>query len=342
MTQACAGRKIRTMTTRLLMLGGTDFAGRAVAEGARDRGWEVTVFHRGEHPPPPGVTALRGDRTRPDGLAALADGEWDAAVDTWSGAPVAVRDAARLLAGRVGRYAYVSSRSVYAWPAAPGLDEDGPLAEGDPDAEATDYAADKRGAELAALREFGEERTLLPRPGLIIGPRENSGRLPWWLARIARGGPVLAPGPRDNPLQYIDARDMAAWIVDAVAAGRHGAYNMVGPAGEATMGDLLDACVRCTGSDAELRWTDPETIAAAGIAAWTDLPIWTPPGSELHGALHAGDVSRALATGLRCRPLAETVADTWAYLRSLSPADSTRPDRGLAPELEAKALAMRR
>ncbi|MFF0223653.1 NAD-dependent epimerase/dehydratase family protein [Streptomyces sp. NPDC004629] len=328
------------MTTRLLLVGGTDFAGRAVAETARDRGWEVTVFHRGEHPPPPGVTVLNGDRTAEGGLAALAAGEWDAAVDTWSGAPVAVRDVARLLAGRVGRYAYVSSRSVYAWPAPAGLDEDGPLADGDPDAEATDFAAGKRGAERAVLREFGAHRTLLVRPGLILGPRENAGRLPWWLRRIARGGPVLAPGPRDNPLQYVDARDLAAWIVDALTAGLHGPYNTVGPAGGTTMGELLDTCVRCVGSDAQLLWTAPETIADAGIAAWTDLPIWAPPGSELHGAVHGGDVTKALATGLRCRPVTETVADTWAHLRSL-PGAGDPPESGLSPEREARALDLR-
>ncbi|MDH2389225.1 NAD-dependent epimerase/dehydratase family protein [Streptomyces sp. HNM0663] len=308
---------------RLLLLGGTDFGGRAIAEAARDRGWEVTVFHRGEHPPPPGVAVLHGDRTAPDGLAALAAGEWDAAVDTWTSAPRVVRDAARLLAGRVGRYAFVSSRSVYAWPIPAGLDEDGPLADGDPDAEATDYAADKRGSELAAVREFGAERTLLLRAGLILGPRENSGRLPWWLERVSRGGPVLAPGPRDTPLQYVDARDLAAWTLDALKTGLHGAFNVVSPTGHTTMGELLDACVDATGSDAKLVWTDPAAIEAAGVAAWSDLPIWCPPGGELHDALHRGDVSRVLAAGLRCRPVAETVGDTWAWLRSLSPASES-------------------
>ncbi|MFH9738364.1 NAD-dependent epimerase/dehydratase family protein [Streptomyces roseolus] len=326
---------------RLLLLGGTDFAGRALAETARDRGWDVTVFHRGEKPPPPGVRALHGDRTAPGGLAALATGTWDAAVDTWSGAPRAVRDAARLLADRVGRSVFVSSRSVYAWPAAPGLAEDGPLADGDPDAGATDFAADKRGGELAVLREYGEDRTLLARPGLILGPRENSGRLPWWLRRVARGGRVLAPGPYDTPLQYVDARDLAAWIADALAAGLHGAYNTVGPAGGTTMGELLDTCLRVTGSDAELCWTDPAVLDAAGVSGWTDLPLWAPPGSELHGAVHGGDATKALATGLRRRPLLDTVTDTWAHLASLPPDAEPPLADGLAPDLEAKALALR-
>ncbi|MBB1256736.1 NAD-dependent epimerase/dehydratase family protein [Streptomyces alkaliterrae] len=299
---------------RLLLLGGTDFAGRAVAEAARDRGWEVTVFHRGEHPAPPGVAVRTGDRTAPDGLSALAAGEWDAVVDTWTAAPRVVRDAARLLADRVDRYAYVSSRSVHTWPIPAGLDEDGPLVEASPDADATDYAADKRGGELAALREFGPDRTLLVRPGLILGPRENCDRLPWWLRRVAQGGPLLAPGSPDTPLQYIDSRDLANWLLDALKAARHGPYNLVSPPGHTTTGQLLDACVTATGARTTLVWTAPAALEAAGVQPWTDLPIWCPPGGELHAALHGADVTRALATGLTCRPITTTVHDTWTAM----------------------------
>ena len=326
---------------KLLILGGTEFVGRAVAVCAMQRGWEVTVFHRGRHEAPPGVAVRHGDRTAEGGLAALAEGEWDAVVDTWTGAPSAVRDAARTLTGRVGRYVYVSSRSVYAYPAPAGLPEDGPLAEGasPDDGSAEDYQLAKLGGELAATAAFGE-RALLVRAGSILGPEENVGRLPWWLNRIARGGPVLAPGPRTLPLQYIDARDLAEWILDAVVAGLGGAYNLVGPAGHTTMGELLETCVRVTGSEAELRWTGPETILAAGIEPWSDLPLWIPPG-ELYDTMHGGDVTKALAAGLRCRPVAETVADTWAWLRSLDGEPPQRTDRspvGLDPAVEARVL----
>ncbi|MBB4979873.1 MULTISPECIES: NAD-dependent epimerase/dehydratase family protein [Streptomyces] len=326
---------------KLLMLGGTEFVGRAIVEDALERGWEVTVFHRGRHAAPPGAASLIGDRTAPDGLAALAAGSWDAVVDTWSAAPSAVRDAARLLADRVGRYAYVSSRSVYAWPPAAGLAEDGPLVEGSPDDGEVPYAESKRGGELAATAAFGPDRTLLVRAGLILGPYENVGRLPWWLGRIARGGPVLAPGPRAMPVQYIDVRDLAAWTLDAVAAGLSGPYNLVSPAGHTTMGGLLDACVRATGADAELRWTEPEALLAAGAEPWTELPVWLPPG-EMYDAMHTADVSRAVATGLRCRPVEETVADTWGWLESLGGVAPQRPDRrgaGLTAEREAEVLA---
>lgn len=326
---------------RTLILGGTEFVGRAVADEAVARGWPVTVFHRGQHPAPPGVRALRGDRRTADGLAALDHGEWDLVVDTWTAAPSAVRDAARLLADRAGHYAYVSSRSVYAYPAPAGLPEDGPLVDGSPDdGDDVDYARAKRGGELAAAAVFGD-RALLARAGLVLGPWENVGRLPWWLRRIARGGPVLAPGPRDLALQYIDARDLAQWILDAARNGRGGPYNVVSPPGHTTMGDLLEACVTATGADADLRWTDPDTILAAGVDPWTDLPIWLPPG-ELHDTLHHGDVTRALAAGLRCRPVTDTVTDTWTWLRSVGgepPQRADRPRVGLDPAVERTVLA---
>ncbi|CAM5356304.1 Reductase OS=Streptomyces viridochromogenes OX=1938 GN=ACM01_31550 PE=4 SV=1 [Streptomyces viridochromogenes] len=329
---------------RLLVLGGTEFAGRAVVEAALGRGWEVTVLHRGRHDPPAGVRSLHGDRTAPDGLAALAgDGTWDAVVDTWSAAPRPVRDAARLLRDRAGRYVYVSSCSVYAWAPPAGYGEDAPVVEGaEAGAGQTDYARDKRGGELAAVEGFGANRSLLVRAGLILGPYENVGRLPWWLNRMARGGPVLAPGPRDLPLQYVDVRDLAEWILGAVEAGLSGPYNLTSPQGHSTMGEFLDACAAAAGPDAELRWVDPDVVLGAGIEPWTQLPVWVPPGSDLHDALHAADVSRAVASGLVCRPVAETVADTWRWLQGLGGTAPQRPDRtmkGLDPEVEAKTLA---
>lgn len=339
---------------RLLMLGGTEFVGRAVVESALARGWEVTVFHRGRHAPEAGVRSLLGDRTAPDGLAALVDaatagpasggGGWDVVVDTWSAAPRAVRDTARMLSGVAERYVYVSSCSAYAWPPAAGYDERAPLVDGaSADADATDYARDKRGGELATVEAFGADRSLLVRCGLILGPYENIGRLPWWLNRAARGGPVLAPGPRDLPLQYVDVRDLAAWILGAAEQGSSGAYNLIGPPGTTTMGELLDACVRVTGGAAELRWTAPESILDAGIEPWTQLPVWVPEGSDLHDALHRADVSRAVRDGLRCRDVEETVRDTWEWLTGLGGVAPRRPDRptvGLDASVEAKVLGL--
>lgn len=345
--------------TRLLVLGGSDFVGRAVVDDALARGWDVTVLNRGSTSVPDGVRQLVGDRTRPDGLDALhADDvpqKWDVVVDTWSWAPVAVRDAARTLAGRLpgdNRYVYVSSRSVYPFPTARGADETAPLVDGDPDDTShDDYARAKRGAEIAAVDALGDRAVLL-RAGLILGPRENVGRLPWWLRRVAQGGPVLAPGPEDLPLQYVDARDLAAFALDAALAGASGPVDVVSAAGHTTMGELLAACVAATADDAaaagnppaELVWVEPEAVLAAGIEPWSQLPVWLPPG-ELHDALHGSDTSRAYALGLRPRDVRETVRDTWAWLRALDAAGEATPQRadrpavGLPPDLEAATLA---
>jgi nucleoside-diphosphate-sugar epimerase len=290
------------------------------------------------------VRSLHGDRTAPDGLAALAtEGEWDAVVDTWSAAPRAVRDAARLLRGRAGRYVYVSSRSVYEWAPPAGYGEDAPVVPGaEAGAQETDYARDKRGGELGAVEGFGPDRSVLVRCGRLLGPYENVGRLAWWLGRIARGGPVLAPGPHDLPLQYVDVRDHAEWILGAVEQELSGPYNLTSPQGHTTMGELLDACAATVGGDAELRWTEPEVILEAGIEPWTQLPAGVPPGSDMHDALPSADVSRAVATGLRCRPVTETVADTWRWLQDIggtAPMRSDRTVKGLDPEVEAKVLA---
>ena len=231
---------------RVLILGGTRFVGRALVEDALARGWDVTAVHRGRTGAlPSAVHAVFADReSEPELRAALGDVRWDLAVDTWSGAPAVTAVSGRVLAGRVGRYGYVSSASVYEW--GHHVNEDSPVVAGDPDATEGDYAAIKRGAELAVLDAFGD--ALLARAGLILGPHEDIGRLPWWLERIAAGGRVLAPGRADRPLQYVDARDLAAWMWSALAAGVSGPVDAIGPSGHATTRTLLEACIAATGS----------------------------------------------------------------------------------------------
>jgi nucleoside-diphosphate-sugar epimerase len=327
---------------RLLMLGGTGFVGGAVVAEALTRGWSVTVLNRGRRgSAPDGVRLLRGDRTEPDGLAALDHGEWDVTVDTWSAAPRVVRDSARALAGRTGRYLYVSSRSVYQPPVPLGADESAPVVPAEPDALDGTYAELKSGAERAVTEVFGD-RAVLARAGLILGPGEDIGRLPWWLRRIAAGGTVLAPGPADLPLQYIDARDLAAWLLDQPDRGTAGPVDVVSRTGHATMAEVLTACVEATGSAAELRWVEPEPILAAGVVPWNDLPIWIPPGHEYRW-LHEADVSRAYATGLHCRPVAATVRDTWRWLSEVGEVPRKSLPHGVSlgldPEREAAILS---
>ena len=206
---------------RLLVLGGTNFVGRSVVGEALRRGDEVTTVNRGvSGEPPAGARRIQADRRDSRALeAALGADEWDAVIDTWAMEPVVVRESARLLAGRAGHYGYVSSRSVYCWPLPVGRDESAPVVNGDPESTGhADYAAAKRGGELAVLERF-DGRALLARAGLILGPYEDVGRLPWWLGRISRGGRVLAPGPADRGLQYVDARDLARWMLDAAERG---------------------------------------------------------------------------------------------------------------------------
>jgi nucleoside-diphosphate-sugar epimerase len=327
---------------RLLVLGGTRFVGRAVANDAGARGWDVTVLNRGATArPPDGVTTLTADRTSyPELRDALADASWDLVVDTWAGAPSVVRDAAGLLAARTGRYGYVSTRSVYVWPPEPGADETAPLVDADPDADRRDYAADKRGGELAALREYGEARVLMARAGLILGPYEDVGRLPWWLGRIARGGQVVAPGDPKRGLQYVDARDLAAWLLDNLENGGTGPVDIVCPRDVVTIEDLLTACIAATGSDAELVWVPESVLDEEAVEGWTQLPCWVPSTGELAGMMES-DTSKAIATGLRCRPVEETVRDTWAWVqRDGMPAPREGlPLNGLPPELEKRVLA---
>jgi nucleoside-diphosphate-sugar epimerase len=325
----------------VLVLGGTHHVGRAVVEAGLARGWSITTVTRGlSGPSTPGAEALHADRTDPAILSeALGARSWDAVVDTWSGPPRVVRDAAMLLVNRVGHYGYASSRSVYRWPIPPGLDEHGPVVDGDPTSpDDRDYAAAKRGAELAVLGTFGE-RALIARAGLILGPYERMGRLPWWLRRLERGGQVLAPGPPDRPLQFVDGRDLANWMLASADNQLGGVFNTASRPGYATIGELLEACRSVTDSHAELQWMSPERVAQAGIAPWTELPIWVPPDGSLAG-LHAGDVSAALTNGLRCRPIGDTVADTWAWLQAEGdPPSLSDGSIGLDAQREAEALA---
>jgi len=329
---------------RILVLGGTEFVGRALVDEAVAGGHDVTTLNRGNHRDADAkVTSLRGDRTAPDGLTALEGGTWDVVIDTWSKDSYVVADSVQALTGRVDRYLFISTRSVYAFPSPAGSREDAPLVEGDPqagrDGAEVPYPEAKRGAEIAVEAGFGDQHVHV-RAGLILGPWENVGRLPWWLGRMARGGEVLAPGPEDLPLQYIDARDLAAWTIGAAEQGLTGPYDLISAPGHTTMGEFLRTCAEVTGAGARLHWAEPEAILAAGIEAWTELPVWIPPGPD-HAGMHQSDPSRALATGLRCRPVRETVADTWAWLQSIGGVAPQRPDRpfkGIAPATEAAFL----
>lgn len=332
---------------KVLVLGGTVFLGRAIVAEALRRGHQVTTFNRGlSGPDAEGVEAVRGDRQSTDDLRRLIDGRtWDIVVDVAGFVPRVVGESARLLSGRAAVYAYVSSiSSVRGFPAAE-VDEGSPMHECDPDAgpDDGDYGVLKAGCERAVEKYFDGAR-LIVSPGLIIGPHENVGRLPAWLRRVNRGGRFLAPGDPGRPLQLIDARDIAIFTLDLAERGVGDRFLVTGPPGNTTFGGLLADCVAATGAEAEPVWLDDRFLLDHEVAPWTELPLWAPdqPGWE-----HVWHVStaKAQAAGLRCRPITETVHDTWAWLRDLGvPEKLTRyrdtvPEPGLDPDKEARILA---
>ncbi|HEY3953934.1 MAG TPA: NAD-dependent epimerase/dehydratase family protein [Streptosporangiaceae bacterium] len=305
---------------RILVLGGTRFVGRAVVDQAVSRGHDVTTFTRGQHGEPrPGAEALHGDRTNAADLLPLASRDWDAVIDTSVIAPAHVAASAALLAGHVRHYTYISTLSVYsARPAEPVTEESAtwdcaPNAAGDE--QTLGYGALKSGAERAVEAAF-PGRNLIVRPGIIAGPHDVGGRLSWWLGRLARGGRVLAPGDPGRPVRLTDARDLAAWTLDSARRGITGVVNVPGPRGS-TLGQLLDACLAVTRADsaapAELVWVPDGVLLAAGVEPYSELPMWAPDIPELAGTWEAAG-ERARLAGMRYRPLADTVRDTWGWL----------------------------
>jgi 2'-hydroxyisoflavone reductase len=324
---------------RVLILGGTLFLGRHLVEAALGRGDDVTLFNRGRTDPGifPGVETLNGDRDAGD-LNTLRAGEWDVVVDTSARVPRWVRDSAELLAGRVGRYVFVSSCSVYADTSAAGTDESSPVLRlADESVEEITSPEVYGGLKVLCERTAEEAlpgRSLSVRAGLIVGPYDPTGRFAYWVHRIASGGEVLAPEPRDQPVQLVHARDLADWMLNAAARGETGVFNATGPEKPLTMETLVAEIRAATGSDARFTWVDERALVEHGVEAWSDLPLWLAPGTnpELANFL-AIDVSKAVAAGLRFRPLADTVRDT------LEQAETTAK-AGLDPARERELLAL--
>lgn len=317
---------------QLLVLGGTVFLGKHVVRDALARGHDVTLFNRGRHNPElfPEAERLRGDR---DGdLAALHGRSWDAVVDTCGYVPRIVRASAEALADATEHYTFVSSVSVYADLSQPGPSESAPVGRlGDPSIE--DVTGETYGPLKALCEEAAESampgRVFNVRPGLIVGPDDPTDRFTYWPRRMRRGGRVLAPGDPRQPVQVIDVRDLASWIVRAAEQRVVGVYNATGPDGVLEMGGFLDVCVRAAGKGAEsaqIVWVDETFLIEQGVAPFSELPVWVPSSSP---GVFTVDIRRALAHGLTLRPVDDTVADTLAW-------DATLPeDRELRAGLSA-------
>jgi 2'-hydroxyisoflavone reductase len=316
----------------ILILGGTVFLGRHVVEASLARGHDVALFNRGQTRPElfPEIEKLHGDR---DGdFGALVGRSFDAVVDTSGYVPRIVRETIDVLSD-IGHYTFVSTMSVYT--------------------ESARAAGAREGDEVVSLKQETEEDTdesygplkalcedvvrgrfanaFVPRPGLIVGPWDPTGRFTYWPTRFAAGGFVLAPSPSDAPVQLIDARDLANWIVEAAEQNRSGTYNAISL--PMTMMDVLETCRRVAGTDAALVWVDGEFLIEQQVGPWMELPLWVGPEE---GNFMRASVERALANGLRVRRLEETVADTLEWVQSGEAAND--PPAGLAREKEQRVF----
>ncbi len=332
---------------RVLLLGGTAFVGRHAAEAFLARDHQVTLFHRGLTGPDvfPEAEHVIGDRERDTGL--LAGRTFDVVVDTCGYEVPVVRASVAAVAHPGVHYIFVSSVSVYADLAR--MDEEsGPLMT-TADAETARLSRESYGALKAACERVVMEalpgRAQAVRAGLILGPHDYDLRFPWWLQRVARGGEVLAPGDPATPVQFIDVRDLAGWLVRSAEERIAGTYNATGPGEPLTMAALLDTIRAVVGGDARFTWVADEILLAAKVGPYSEMPFWL-PASLGHRPV---DISRAVRAGLTHRPVSATVRDTWSWLATGSEAaERARAHRkmripaGLAPEREAELLAAAR
>ncbi len=321
---------------RILIIGGTAFVGRHITQAALDAGHQVTLFHRGKTGAElfPQATHLTGDRDQD--LSELAGRWFDATIDVCGFFPRQVRSLAAALDGRGGRYVFISSLSAYSAAVPPHFDETAPLAEiSDPEAtEITveNYGGLKVACEQAATQLFGPDTTII-RPTYVIGPYDRSYRFIYWVDRLARGGTVLAPGDPDDPIQLIDARDQASWIVSLLERSITGTFHTASPAPPFGFGEMLaEIAAEVAPAGTELVWVDSRFLVAEGVDG-NALPLWAEGDSE-SANLSAASPAAAFAAGLSPRPLRQTVAD----IRAADPAP-VRSGARLAPDREAELLA---
>ncbi len=322
----------------MLVLGGTRFLGRHVAEHAVSCGHDVTLFHRGKSLPDgvPGAASITGDRSSDLGRVT---GRYDAIVDTCGFFPRDVTASCKHFRSTSpdAGYAFISSINAYRDDCPAGADESAPVWDtADPDA--TEITAETYGPLKAACeRIVGEafaDRASIVRPGLIVGPYDGTDRFTYWVRRVARGGTTLAPGLPQRRVQLIDARDLAAWIVASLQARRSGAFNATGPGRDLTMGELLDDCRDELGSDAEFAWASEEFLKEHQVEPWTEMPLFV-PADEGQG-WDTISSARAVAAGLTYRPLRTTVRDTWEWDRGRD--QSVPMKAGITAEREATLL----
>jgi len=323
---------------KILILGGTGFIGPHQVETALGRGHQVTIFNRGKSGPEmfPQVEQLLGDRD--NDLKALEGRTWDAVIDNSGYIPRWVKQSAELLKGHVGQYLYMSSISIYADNSIVGQSETGRVQKlKDPtseDTSASNYGGMKALSEDYVRASFPKTSTLI-RPGLVVGAGDPTDRFTYWPVRMFEGGEVLAPGSPNDPVQFIDVKDLAQWTIEAIEQKHLGTYNVTGPYQQLTMGSLLKTVRETTHSEAELVWVSAEFLKREKVSPWTDLPLWVPPTSDMKGFVTV-DVNKAVNTGLQFRPLSVTVQDALAWYRTMD--DGLPLKAGLTREREKELL----
>ena len=348
-TVGSTGRAAKPL--RLLILGGTGFTGPHQVRYALSRGHKVTVFNRGKTHPgelPKEAEQLIGDRNGQ--LDALKGRTWDVVIDIPTTLPVWVRDVAEILKGNVERYVFISTISVYADNSKPGMDETGVLAKYTGEDSKKETLQTLRASNyrlygpLKVLAEKEAEKwfpgkTLIIRPGLIVGPGDETDRFTYWPVRVDRGGEVMAPGEPSDSVQFIDARDLAEWTIRMVEQGDTGTYNATGPKLKLSIKEMLDGIKKATKSDARFTWVNADFLAAHNVHPWSDMPVWVAPRGDEVGFSQIS-VKKALSKGLTFRSVPETTQATLEWFRK-QPAERQATLRaGIKPEREREVLAL--
>ncbi|MDP1834496.1 MAG: NAD-dependent epimerase/dehydratase family protein [Chlamydiales bacterium] len=326
---------------KILVIGGSHFLGRHIAEALLAHNHQLTLFNRGKTNPNlfQAVEEIHGDRY--DQLGLLNGRNWDVVIDTCGYHPASVGRSAHFLADVVGRYVFISSISVYKDFTTPGLSENSETRDWPENTNPEDNTADTYGARKVlcevAVDEVFEGRSLHLRPGVLAGPYDSFGRIAYWLERVAKGGDILAPGDPTQPLQLIDARDIATWIIRLIETEQTGVFNAVGPSRPLTFEKFLLACQQVVKSESRLVWLNEGTLIKNKVQPWTEIPLWVP---EFMRGLHEIKAFKAFGQGLICRPLEMTLADTWQWMQYSKP---TWPSQQwLSPEKEAQLLELKR
>ena len=295
---------------------------------------------------PKEVEQLIGDRNGQ--LDALKGRKWDVAIDNPTSVPVWVRDVGQILKGNVDRYVFISTISVYGDTSKANIDESAPLAKytgEDAMKESRDSIIASKFQLYGPLKALSEQeaekwfpkQALIIRPGLIVGPRDETDRFTYWPVRIDRGGEVLAPGDPSDPVQFIDGRDLAEWVIRMVEQRETGIYNATGPEKTLASAPMLEGIRSANNSKANFTWVNADFLEAQKVAPWSDMPVWVPPRGEEAG-MGRINIQRAVAKGLTFRPLAVTAQDTLAWFKS-QPAERQKLKAGITAEREAEVLA---